>query len=304
VLLIAVQLAILAVAVVEVHRLTTKSATVTTPLPRLVGHDRAVADGIVRADRLRVRWTTVAGGHPGSVVRQVPLPGAKVSKGQTVTLTVARGPGPSRLPDVTGFSVGKAQATLQRAGLRAQRRQAPSQTIGAGLVASTSPPPFAVVSRGARVVLVASTGAPRIAVPKVQGALLPAAERRLMQAGLTFVVANQQARQKPGTVLGQTPRAGARVRRGTVAHLLVATSIPVVAIPGVTGERAERAATAISSLGLAVTFTHRPVDKASQIGLVLAQTPVHGRKVARGSKVMLTLGIQRPSPPIGGHRHP
>jgi serine/threonine-protein kinase len=166
--------------------------------------------------------------------------------------------------------------------------------VRAGLVAATSPPPFSLIARGDRVALVISTGPPASTVPVVSGAALAAAQRRLRQAGLAVTLVTEQSRQRANTVLRETPAAGARVRRGSVVRLTVAMPIPRVALPRVTGQRKQRAAATISALGFAVKFVNRAVSRASQRGVVLAQSPRTGRKLQRGGTVTLTVGKPKP----------
>jgi beta-lactam-binding protein with PASTA domain len=293
-LIVLIQIAFLAAVAFAIRDLGTGSPSGIT-VPQLVGRDRQQAGAIVETQHLHARWKAAAGGRAGRVVRQDPPAGATVSRGHTLILTVARGARRIVLPDVTRQRAPRAQATLRRAGFRVKRRNDPSAAGRARAVAWTSPPPFSLVARRARVLLIVSTGAsrPRVlraTVPRARGALLPVAERRLLRTHLRVVVTERQSTRKAGTVLGQTPHPGTRVRRGAVVRLVVAMPIPRVGVPLVVGRRERPAATAISSLGLAVAFVDRPVRRAPQVGVVLAQSPRAGRKVEPGSKVTLTIG--------------
>ncbi|WP_030417828.1 Stk1 family PASTA domain-containing Ser/Thr kinase [Streptomyces sp. NRRL F-5065] len=52
----------------------------------------------------------------GQVARQTPAPGSRAAEGDTVTLTVSKGPEMVEVPDVVGESVADARQTLQKAG--------------------------------------------------------------------------------------------------------------------------------------------------------------------------------------------
>ncbi|WP_053912594.1 Stk1 family PASTA domain-containing Ser/Thr kinase [Streptomyces sp. TP-A0875] len=52
----------------------------------------------------------------GQVARQTPAPGSRAAEGDTVTLTVSKGPEMVEVPDVVGESVADARRTLQKAG--------------------------------------------------------------------------------------------------------------------------------------------------------------------------------------------
>jgi beta-lactam-binding protein with PASTA domain len=303
--IVLIQLAVLAAVVVVVVRYQGTREAEGATVPELVGHNREVAAAILDVEHLRVRWKAVGGGRAGQVVGQVPPAGEEVSRGHTVVVSVARGPQRRLLPDVTRLSATRAHTRLRRAGFRVESREEPSATARAGMVASTTPPPFSRVAPRARVILLVSTGVSREVVPRVRGALLPAARRRLLRLRMGVVVTERQSARKVGTVLAQTPRPGARVRRGAVVRLVVATAIPRVRVPRVVGEPQQRAATAISSRGLALAFAGRPVRRAARVGVVVAQAPRAGRRVDRGSKVTLTVGRPKASKPrkrTRGHR--
>ena len=300
-LIVAVQIAFLAAVAFAIRDLGSGSPSTTTTLQRFVGRDRHVAAAMLEAQHLRARWEAAGHGPVGKVVSQVPRPGAKVPQGSTVVLTVARGTRRSVLPDVTRSRAARAQATLRRAGFRVKRRNDPSAVGAAGTVAWTDPAPFSLVAPRVRVTLIVSTGEARPTVPTVRratvpqamGLLLPVAERRLLKARLRVVVSERQSTRRAGSVLAQTPRQGARVRRGAVVRVVVARTIPRVGVPSAVGLPERSAATAISSLGLTVAFVDRPVRRRSQLGVVLAQAPRAGVKVKRGSTVTLTVGKPR-----------
>ncbi|MGW4750614.1 PASTA domain-containing protein, partial [Streptomyces sp. NPDC004290] len=56
----------------------------------------------------------------GQVVRQSPDAGARTGKGDTVTLTLSKGPERVEVPDVVGRNVDEARKTLEAAGFKVE----------------------------------------------------------------------------------------------------------------------------------------------------------------------------------------
>jgi PASTA domain len=86
-------------------------------IPRLVGSDGATAKSRLRSLGLHWSVTTRASARPrGTVLAQAPSPGARVTKGTTVSLTVSSGQAQVSVPDVTGLDEANARAQLVDAG--------------------------------------------------------------------------------------------------------------------------------------------------------------------------------------------
>ncbi|SFN35078.1 transglycosylase domain-containing protein [Mycetocola miduiensis] len=128
-----------------------------------------------------------------------------------------------KVPDVTGQSVEAATAALTKAGFGTQVGEPVASSVGAGLVASTSPGPGASVSTGSTITIQPSTGTPPQApepeqpeagsVPNVVGKQTDAARSDLAAAGYSKVKEACQvapgAAGKPEVVAAQNPEAGA-----------------------------------------------------------------------------------------------
>jgi eukaryotic-like serine/threonine-protein kinase len=275
-------------------------------VPSLLGRDQEVAAGMLQADHLHVSWRYADGGATrGRVIAQYPRPRARLAKSGTVVLTVTRGPAQLMLPDVTRQAVAAAEGQLRQSGFEPQVVRSPSATVPPGLVATTSPPPFSRVFGSQKIVLVVSAGAPKRKVPNVRGALLAAAQRRLTAAGLHVQVDRRPAPGRPGSVLTQTPPAGAQVQSGSVVTVVVAAPLALISVPNVVGKSDEDAAATVSALGLSVSFTNRVARRKSDEGHVIAQNPAAGRRVPRASKVGLTVAVPPPvtTPERARNRH-
>jgi beta-lactam-binding protein with PASTA domain/predicted Ser/Thr protein kinase len=66
---------------------------------------------------------------PGTVLQQAPPAGTRLSKGGTVTLTVAKAPQQVDVPDVTGQGPNAATKALQKAGFQVARTDAPTGNL-------------------------------------------------------------------------------------------------------------------------------------------------------------------------------
>jgi eukaryotic-like serine/threonine-protein kinase len=91
-----------------------------------------------------------------------------------------------------------------------------------------------------------------------------------------------------GTVIGQTPRAGARVTTRSTVHLTVSTGPVPVPVLGVRGEHASDAEQSLRGVGLRTTVREVAAPDSAP-GTVVGQNPVGGRRVARGSTVTLSV---------------
>lgn len=91
-----------------------------------------------------------------------------------------------------------------------------------------------------------------------------------------------------GTVVSQEPSAGVRTPAGSVVNLTVAGAAPVLA-PNVVGMVEIPARMALVDSGLIVAGVSFVYDKAVPSGSVVAQEPVAGTEVPKGSGVALVL---------------
>jgi serine/threonine-protein kinase len=93
----------------------------TIEVPRLVGLMSAEARNQLRDLGLRFTQRPVEStGLKGTVVAQSPRPGARVQKGQAVTLSVSTGPARATVPDVVGLDEQAARAELEAAGFEVE----------------------------------------------------------------------------------------------------------------------------------------------------------------------------------------
>ncbi|MCL2769034.1 MAG: PASTA domain-containing protein, partial [Solirubrobacterales bacterium] len=241
---------------------------------------------------------------PGIVITQEPLPGDFLAGGARVRIVVSRGPGSVLVPAVGGYTETRARATLRAAGLTVGVRTGASNVEGRGLVISTSPSPNARVAHGSRVTVLVSTGPEAVLAPTLVGKSLAEAEGALEQAGLKVgAVRHQRSSQaEAGTVLSQSPGAGASVHVGAVVDLVVAQapsrppSHASSAVPSVVGQPAGQARAALREAGFSVRRATRRVSNPALVGLVVQQSPPAGEPAQSHSTVTITVGVAGHTP--------
>jgi len=161
----------------------------------------------------------------GTVTSQVPAPGTRVLPGAKVNITVAK-PVLVAVPDVTGRSSQDAGGLLARSKLALGDRRTQPSEAQAGTILSQFPSAGTRVALGTRVnVVIAVTDL--VLVPNVIGGTWEDARRALAESRLG--VGERRRREseaRAGTVLGQAPAAGTRVRPGTPVDLVLAVAAP------------------------------------------------------------------------------
>lgn len=245
---------------------------------------KAAADGLtVTVAGARVFSETV----PADLVAATsPAPGARILRGGTVTLTLSAGPERYAVPDLRGRTVAEATAGLAQVKLVVgTTSEAYDETVPAGSVVSTDPPPGTQVPRDTAVRLVLSKGVPPVAVPNVVGKPADAARVALQSSRLQ--VAEQQAYDDTvpkGAVIRQDPAGGAQVPRGTTVTIVVSQGPPLVTVPNVVGKQFDQAQQILQAAGFKVV---RRDVLSGFFGTVRAQDPAGGAQVPKGSTVTL-----------------
>lgn len=188
----------------EVHR-----------LPDLAGQTLAAASAVLARDHVRrtvvPAWsdTVVA----GLVISTNPVPGTMLHPGDLVTVAVSRGRQPITVPSVVGVPLPQATTMLSQAGFSVTTTTAYSNTVPQGSVIAQNPKAGVTALHGSSIRLTVSKGPRLVAVPNVTGLRVSDARRQLTADGFQVQVYGF------GTVVGQSPGAGARVPPGTTISI-------------------------------------------------------------------------------------
>jgi hypothetical protein len=141
------------------------------------------------------------------------------------------GGGDVKVPDVTGMTQKKAEATLADAGLTRGKATRVQSTEPEGTVVSQSPAAGKEVEEGSAVDIEVA-GAPEptatpVPVPDVVGGTEASAQSALTTAGFKVVVTQAASDSAPaGSVISQAPQAGVIASQGSTVSIVVSTGTP------------------------------------------------------------------------------
>lgn len=165
-----------------------------------------------------------------TVLEQSPEPGAREGVGSTITLIVSGGQRIATVPTVTGMTRIEAQVLLEKDAFDVGDVGEMNSDAPRGTVVSTRPAAGAQVSVPSTVALVLSRGpaAATLQMPGLMGRDLESARLVLSQLGVRDVQVTYDpfATSPQGSVVGQTPVAGATILPGAAVQLRVAGAAP------------------------------------------------------------------------------
>jgi len=217
----------------------------------------------------------------------------KATDAKKQQIAAAKHTRPARVPTpaVAGRTVGVAKAALHRAGLRVRIRTTASPRP-AGVVLRQAPAASSGVPPKATVALLVSSGPHPASVPDVVGAEARFAARRLRDAGLRVQVVHVPANDGAGTVVSESPAAGARMSRGGMVRLTVAKPAPkppvtTLAVPRLVGLGVGSARSLLERMGLRVAIVQAQSDRPR--GEVIRQSPGAGARVRKRGDVELVV---------------
>jgi len=278
------------------------TASADEAMPSVVGQSEADALRQLEALGLDVRVVTVAEASPGRVASQEPTAGARVESGDEATLRV----GVlvrilTRVPRVAGLTERRAVEGLSEAyDLDVRYVEGPRHLQGR--VQSQEPRAGSeLLFRG---VLRLDIVRNRIAVPTLVGMSEGDAAQALEAAGLGVHIRYVETRSgRRGTVLGQSPRPGARLEVGDVVELQVAgkrgrPGARHVRVPDVTGLNMYEAEEELLNRGL-TPHVHIVKPRSSVLPwTVVGQEVPAGKRVKQGAHV----GLDVAAPGNSGER--
>jgi serine/threonine-protein kinase len=231
----------------------------------------------------------------GVVVAQSPRAGVEVDKGSRVSIVISSGPASLAMPQVVGETEAKALAKLRAAGLQPTTQSQPNAKVAKGVVISTDPTAGIELQVNSGVTVNVSSGPQQVKVPEVTGSTQAEAKAALTAVGLKVGTVTQQQEpsggKEAGTVLSQSPQAGASLQTGQPVGLVVVQAPKEASVPEVVGQSETQAAAALGRAGFNPKSVSRGVSNPAQVGVVLKQSPAGGHSAANGATVTIAVGV-------------
>lgn len=201
-------------------------------IPKVVGRTLPQATEIARQAglALEVVERAYSSSVPQDVVISQDQPaGKRVKQGRRLGVAVSLGTQLVAVPDLVQQTLQQAQLALDTARLKTGRLQeAYDDVVRPGAVLRQDPAAGSRVPIDSPVTLVISRGPTQIDMPALVGRRLEAARRLLDERSLTITYLRTVASTdvEPGTVIEQTPAAGAQIRPGHVTITLTVSARP------------------------------------------------------------------------------
>jgi eukaryotic-like serine/threonine-protein kinase len=200
------------------------------------------------------------------------------------------------MPNVVGQTEAAARFSLRAEGFDVSAVDPVASSKPSGIVVSTHPPPGASVTKGQSVVLFVSGGSTvgDVAVPSVTGQSVNDAEAALRAKGLKYQTQNQQNQAAVGTVLDQSPSAGAKVAKGSTVVLTVSSGQSTVTVPDVSGDSPSQAGSVLSQANLQVGNQIQQYSASVADNVVIGTEPAAGSVVSPGTSVNIIVSSGPP----------
>jgi serine/threonine-protein kinase len=171
--------------------------TQTVNVPNVVGQSLSAAENSLQKALLHSHVTFTStippgGATPNTVLSQSPLADSKTKAGSTIQLVVLNPSSNFPVPSLAGDTQNQASNSLGSVGLNVSPTNSTtcSNSIANGLVVNSVPPVGSLVSPGATIQLVLSTGVCQVTVPLVTGLTQSAATAKLTSAHLQTAVSS------------------------------------------------------------------------------------------------------------------
>ncbi|WP_262059865.1 Stk1 family PASTA domain-containing Ser/Thr kinase [Streptomyces sp. STR69] len=225
----------------------------------------------------------------GTVISTDPVAGARIRDNDSVALTISDGPETVKVPDLTGYALGRARALLKTDGLAAGMvTREFSDDVPKGFVISTDPGAGTERHAGSAIALTVSKGS-AVDVPDVTGEDLDDAKSDLQEAGLTVKVSDTEVTSEydAGQVAQQTPAGDSQAAAGDTVTLTLSKGPEMVEVPSVVGASVDAATKLLKESGFKVE------EDRGLLGLfgdtVKKQSVDAGEQAPKGSTITITI---------------
>ncbi len=240
-------------------------------------------------DDVTVAEEESAAGQGGLVSAQSPEGGSTAGLGSQVEITVGTGVADVEVPDLSGMTLGEAEAAVQDAGLSYNGNDsAPSDEVEEGRVISQSIAAGTSVEPGTGVGVRISTGPELVTVPDLYAYSLDAAaaelEGRGLQLGGNDSTPSDEVEE--GGIVSQSIAAGEGAEPGTSVSVTVSSGPETTQVPDVIGDDLQTAQQEVAAAGFGYTTLESQSPQWPR-GTVLYTDPVAGASLEPGSNVTI-----------------
>lgn len=224
----------------------------------------------------------------GVVIDSDPEVGTVVRRGDSVTVTVSKGPERYEVPALGGKTRDEAVAALTKVRLRLGAvGQDYSESVPVDRIVSTDPQAGTAVKRGTAVDVVLSLGPKPLDVPALTGKTPQEAEAILAGLGLVLATGEEvySLDVEKGKIAQQNPATGTLPKGGTVT-VDISKGPEMVQVPNVYRKTEAEAVAILEAAGFQVEvnrFLGAPIDQCT------GQTPAGGTEAPKGSTVTITI---------------
>jgi serine/threonine-protein kinase len=194
------------------------------------------------------------------------------------------------VPNLVGSSFAEAKQKAENVDLKVAKGQSMACPDQVAKTVCEQDPKNGQIAKGDTITLRMSTGAPKVAVPDVQGLSYDEAVQQLRDKGFENV--NKETRESDrteGKVIDQTPKGDTKVEKGTEITLVVAKKKETVVVPDVSSGKnltCEQATQTLSQNKLKATCTEEETEGVEP-GKVFAQSLAASSEAEPGSTVTL-----------------
>jgi beta-lactam-binding protein with PASTA domain len=264
-------------------------ANVSIQVPTLVGQTRGEAERALDRAGLAVVVATVPGAPPaGRVLAQNPSAGQTLKSGDSVRINVSDGQATPNAPATTTQSP---QTTTAPAAT--PQATTPQTTTPQTTPATTAESPTTTAPTNTQPATPAPTP---VSVPSLTGTDVKSAVQNLAGKDLAAVINYVPSDEAMGTVVSQSPSAGATSDTGTRITLSVASGPgdkEQATVPDTSGQTIEQAVGTLNSAGLRLILVKKTVTDKEQAGKVVEQTPEPGAKAPKRAQVLVYMGAYK-----------
>lgn len=274
-----------------------KNADESFGAPTFVGNSYATAQKMASNRELKLAPPTrkpCANQPKGNVCSQDPRPGTDVKKGDTINIVVSTGAPKVAVPDVTGLTFAKAEATLKAKGFAVDRKDQVTSDRSPGIVITQDPRGDAEKEKGTTITLTVAKAEEKVTIPDdLVGKSCDDAKAELQNLGLAPNCADTPTNDpnQDGKVISTNPTAGEQVVKNTAVAINVGKAqgnTGQVQVPNIQGQKLKDAKAMLQQAGLQVgNITGSQDDNA----IVFTSNPGQGSTVQQGSAVdLITVG--------------